>query len=150
MSTDLTLPMPAELLIPHRSPMRLVDALVSYADAAGVVEARPGADCVLVDDAGALDEVALVELMAQGYAVIKGYDDLVRGRAISKGFLVGMKKLRITGRAAAGHRLLVHVNTVGSFEGFAVAEARIEHEGEIVASGTIKLWIFDDAQGGAA
>ena len=152
MTIDLTLPMPAEQLIPHRLPMRLVETLISYGNAAGLVEARPTADGILVDTDGALDEVALVELLAQGYAVIKGYDDLVNGKEISKGYLVGVRKLRITGRARAGNRLLVRISTVGSFEGFAVAEGEIDCAGDIIASGTIKLWIVgeDSRSGGAA
>ena len=141
MKFDLTLPMPAEALIPHRPPMRLVESLLSYGDAVGVVEALPVAGGVLIDTDGALDEVALVELMAQGYAVIKGYDDRLQGKEISKGYLVGVRKLRITGQAHAGERLLVRIRTVGSFEGFAVAEGEIERAGEVLASGTIKLWI---------
>ncbi len=152
MKNDLTLPMPAEAFIPHRPPMRLVDTLISYGDTAGVVEARPAADCILVDADGALDEAALVELLAQGYAVIKGYDDLLHMKEISEGFLVGVRKFRITGSARVGDRLLIKIRTVGSFDGFAVAEGEIERAGETIASGTIKLWIVGgnlDA-GGAA
>jgi len=152
MKIDLTLPMPAETFIPHRPPMRLVETLVSYGDAAGLIEARPAADGILVDADGAMDEVALVELLAQGYAVIKGYHDLLHGKEISKGYLVGVRKLAVTGRARAGERLLVRIRTVGSFEGFAVAEGEVERAGAIIASGTIKLWIVgaDSAAGGAA
>jgi predicted hotdog family 3-hydroxylacyl-ACP dehydratase len=141
MKNDLTLPMPAAAFIPHRPPMRLVDTLISYGDSGGVVEASPAADCILVDADGALDEAALVELLAQGYAVIKGYSDLLQGKEISEGYLVGVRKLRVIGRARAGERLLVRIRTVGSFEGFAVAEGEIERDSETIASGTIKLWI---------
>ena len=151
MKIDLTLPMPAETFIPHRPPMRLVESLVSYGDAAGVVEALPAPGSILVNADGTLDEVALVELLAQGYAVIKGYDDMLQGKEISRGFLVGIRKLRVTGAVRAGERLLVRINTVGSFEGFAVAEGEVERAGEVVASGTIKLWIVSDyAPGDAA
>jgi len=150
-TTDLTLPMPAETFIPHRLPMRLVDTLLSYGDLSGVVEATVRPDSSLVNGAGKLDEVALVELVAQSYAVIKGYDDVSRGRKISEGFLVGVKRFRIAGEAQAGERLLVKISTVGSFEGFAVAEGEVERAGSIVASGTIKLWITGDAsEGGKA
>jgi predicted hotdog family 3-hydroxylacyl-ACP dehydratase len=148
MKNDLTLPMPAEAFIPHRLPMRLVDTLISYGDAAGVIEARPVADCILVDADGTLDEAAFVELLAQGYAVIKGYDDQLQGKEVSEGYLVGVKKLRVTGRARAGERLLIRIRTVGTFEGFAVAEGKIECAAETIASGTIKLWIV--GEGGAA
>ncbi len=133
--------MPAAAFIPHRPPMQLVDTLIAYADAGGVVEARPAADCILVDSNGILDEAAFVELLAQGYAVIKGYDDTLQGKEISEGYLVGTRKLCITGIARAGERLLINIRTVGSFEGFAVAEGEIMRDEETIASGSIKLWI---------
>lgn len=143
MKNDLTLPQPAEAFIPHRPPMRLVETLISFEDASGLVEARPAADCIFVDGEGFLAEAALVEILAQGYAVIKGYADLQHGGEISEGYLVGVRKLCISGRARAGERLLVQIRTVGSFEGFAVAEGEIVRAGEIIANGTIKLWIVD-------
>ncbi len=141
MKKDLTLPIPAEAFIPHRQPMRLVETLISFGDASGVVEACLSADCILVGTDGVLDEAAFVELLAQGYAVIKGYDDTLHGKDISKGYLVGVRKMRVTGRAYAEDQLLIHVRTVGSFEGFAVAEGEIMRGAETVASGSLKLWI---------
>jgi predicted hotdog family 3-hydroxylacyl-ACP dehydratase len=121
--------------------MRLVERLLSYGDAAGVVEANLSADSLLVAADGTLDTVALVELLAQGYAVIKGYDDRRQGKEVSEGYLVGVRKFRVTGRARAGERLLIRIRTVGSFEGFAVVEGEIENANGIIASGTLKLWI---------
>ncbi|WP_224984084.1 hypothetical protein [Geomonas agri] len=150
MTTDLTLPMPARLLIPHRPPMQLVERLLSYGDQAGEVEALFPAESLLAAADGTLDGVALVELLAQGYAVIKGYDDLLQGKEISKGYLVGLRKLRLTGTARVRERLLVRIRTVGSFEGFAVAEGEVERDGVAIASGTLKLWIVGDATGEAS
>lgn len=141
MTEDLALPISARRFIPHRPPMQLVDSLLEYADQGGVIEATVAPDSPLVDGDGSLDEVALVELLAQGYAVLKGYDDVLCGREISRGYLVGVKKLAVAGRAAAGDRLLVRIRTVGRFEGFAVADGEVEREGVVIAHGTIKLWI---------
>ena len=148
MKYDLTLPKPAETFIPHRLPMRLVDTLISYQDAGGLVETVPAADGILVDATGELDEVALVELLAQGYAVIRGYEDRLHDRNVSEGYLVGVRKLRVNGRARAGERLRIRIRTVGSFEKFAIAEGEIECAAKTIASGTIKLWIV--GTGGAA
>jgi len=141
MKNDLTLPVRAETFIPHRAPMRLVDTLISCEDAGGLVETTITADCILADTVGTLDEAAFVELLAQSYAVIKGYDDTQHGKEISEGYLVGVRKMRITGRAKVGETLMIRIRTVGSFEGFAVAEGEIVRAEEIIASGSIKLWI---------
>lgn len=123
--------------------MRLVETLISYNNAAAVVEANVTSDSILVNSEGFMDDAALVELLAQGYAVIKGYADSLKGEDISEGYLVGVRKLRISGKARTGDQLLINIRTVGSFEGFAVAEGEIMRGEELLANGTIKLWIVD-------
>lgn len=140
---NITLPQPAERFIPHRLPMRLVETLISYNNAAAVVEAKVTSESILVNSEGFMDDAALVELLAQGYAVIKGYADSLKGEDISEGYLVGVRKLRISGKARTGDQLLINIRTVGSFEGFAVAEGEIMRGEELLANGTIKLWIVD-------
>lgn len=144
MTADLALPLPAESLIPHRPPMRLVDTLLSVADGSGVTEACPGAGCIMADARGELDAAALVELIAQSYAAVRGYDDLSNGRPVKEGFLVGARSLRINGTAFTGDRLLTTVTTVGTFAGFAVAEGKVVRAGETIAAGTVTLWIVDE------
>jgi 3-hydroxyacyl-[acyl-carrier-protein] dehydratase len=141
MRGDLTLPRPAEAFLPHRKPMRLVETLVSFNGEAGQVEACLGADSLFAGADGFLDEAVLIELLAQSYAVIKGYEDLLQGKEISEGYLVGVKKLRVSGRAPAGTKLQVTIRTVGSFEKFAIAEGQVACGGVILASGTVKLWV---------
>lgn len=148
MKRELTLPVCAEAFIPHRSPMRLVDTLISCEDAGGLVETTIPADCILADTDGALDEAAFIELLAQSYAVIKGYDDSRHDKEISEGYLVGVRKMRFTGRAYVGDTLLIQIRTVGSFEGFAVAEGEIVRGEETIAHGSLKLWVVSG--GGAA
>lgn len=141
MSNILKLPLPAEKFIPHRLPMRLVDTIISFGNAAGLVVANILPDCILLGTDGCLDSVAFVELMAQGYATIKGYDDTLNGKKISEGYLVSVKEMSVSGKAYVGDRLLVNIQTIGSFEGFAVAEGKVTRGDEIVAAGTLKLWI---------
>ena len=138
------LPIPAERIIPHRPPMRLVDTLLSCADGSGVAEACLPADSLLAGADGDIDAAALVELMAQSYAAVKGYDDLLRGKPPGKGFLVGMRKMDICGKARAGERLRISIRTVGVFENFAVVEGAVARGGDTLAAGTLKLWIAGD------
>lgn len=98
----LTLPMEAEKLVPHRLPMRLIDRLMEADGKNGMVEACVSADSPLVSLDGELEEVALIELMAQSYAAIKGYSDLACGKPIKQGFLVGVKRLVRLHSAQAG------------------------------------------------
>ena len=148
MNRGPALPMPAESLIPHRLPMRLVDTLLSREEGGGVTESRLPADAPMADGRGALDEVLFVELIAQSYAAIKGHIDLSDGKPPGKGYLVGISRMKIAGGAFAGDRLRTSVRTVGAFAGFAVIEGVVTRGDEIIASGTMKLWLHDPAPEG--
>lgn len=145
--SECRLPVPAESLIPHRLPMRLVDRLLSFGDRLGVAEATIPPDCPLVSPDGRLDPAALIELMAQAYAVVKGYDDRLHNKPVKEGFLVGIRQVRLLGRAFAGDHLQVRINTIKTFEGFAVAEGHVLRGAELIASGTLKLWVPEDGAG---
>lgn len=133
--------MPADRILPHRPPMRLVDTLLSCKDGSGEAEATLPAHSLLAGGDGGIDEAALIELIAQGYASVKGYTDLARGIPPGKGFLVGMRKIRIFGKARAGDRLRISIRTTGVFGNFAVVEGSVVRAGETLASGTLKLWL---------
>lgn len=137
------LPLRAEHLVPHRLPMRLVDTLLSRDGENGVTESRIPADAVVADDQGRLDETALVELIAQSYAAVRGHLDLSAGTPPTTGFLVGIRDFAVTGPAHAGDHLLTSVRTVASQGGFAVVDGTVTRGGETLAACTVTLWIPD-------
>jgi len=138
--------MPASLLIPHRMPMRIVDTLLSAHEGCGVTESVLPRTSMMADREGRLDEVAFMEMIAQSYAAFKGYMDLLEGRHAGEGFLVGVRRLEVTGRAYAGDRLLTSIRTGASFGGFAVVEGCVTRGDEPVASGIITLWLAEDGR----
>ncbi|PLY02790.1 MAG: 3-hydroxyacyl-ACP dehydratase [Desulfuromonas sp.] len=138
---DLTLPLEAEELIPHRLPMRLVDRLVDIDDKNGTIEADIRADCPLVDASGVLDDIALTELIAQAYAMIKGYNDLLDAAPVRQGFLVGIKKLTRQASANSGDTLRIAIRTIAEFDDLAIARGEIWRADECLAEGEIKVWI---------
>ena len=128
--------------------MRLVDTLVSVIDGCAVAESVLPRSCIMADGEGKIDEVAFMELIAQGYAAFKGYTDRMDGKPPGEGFLVGVRHLAVTGRAYAGDRLLTSIRTVAAIGGFAVVEGAVTRGDETLASGTLKLWLVDpDADG---
>lgn len=141
---DWSLPLAAEALMPHRPPMRLVERLIEYSGQAGVVETEVATDGPLIDGDGRLDAVALAELLAQAYAVIKGYGALKDGRQVRKGFLVGIRELVCEGSVLAGDRLRIAVRSVVDVEDFTVAEGEVWRDAERVAHGSLKLWIPEE------
>ena len=138
---DLALPVTVDMLLPHRLPMCLVDRLVEFDDNSGVVEACIGLDSFLVDKDGALDRVVFIELIAQSYAAVKGYSDLLGGKEIKKGFLVAAKQIELNGRAAPGDLLRIRVSTTGVIGDFNIADGVITKGDMVLASGNITVWI---------
>ena len=141
MNRDLTLPIDAELLVPHRRPVCMIDRLVEYRDESGVVEALLRSDNLLVGENGVLDSVAYMELIAQAYAAFKGYRDLLHGETVKKGFLVVVKHMECKGEAFLGDILRINVVTVSEVGGFAIAEGTVTRGDEVLASGGLTLWI---------
>ena len=138
--------MAASLLIPHRTPMRLVDTLLSIHEGSGVTESVLPRTSMMADGEGRLDEVAFLELIAQSYAAFKGYMDLLEGKPACEGFLVGVRHMEFTGRAHAGDRLRTSIRTVTSFGGFAIVEGSVTRGDETIASGSNKLWLVEDGR----
>jgi predicted hotdog family 3-hydroxylacyl-ACP dehydratase len=139
--SSLSLPLAAEELIPHRLPMRLVEQLLEIDGKNGVVAAKIGADCPLVDSHGKFEEVALVELIAQSYASLKGYLDRLEQRPVRQGFFVGIKKMDWFRAVQVQEELLIKVRTLAELGDFAVAEGEVWQQEALVARGEIKVWI---------
>lgn len=141
MPNRLQLPMAAEELIPHRLPMRQVESLLEFSEGGGVVEAVVEAENPLLDEDGSLSEVALVEMLAQSFAAVQGYADRRAGKPIGEGFLVGIRKISIEAKARRGDRLTIRIRPVATLEGFAVVEGELSRDGEVLAAGSLKLWL---------
>lgn len=138
---EITLPVDAEQLIPHRLPLRMIDRLLEIDGKSGVVEAQVAADCPLVSADGELEGVALTELLAQTYAAVKGYTDRLEGKPVKQGFLVGIKKSVKLLSAQRGDHLRINIRTIAEIGDFAVAEGEIWRGEELLANAEIKVWI---------
>lgn len=139
-----TLPLAAERIIPHRSPMCLVGHLIHVTGQSGTVDASVDRESIFLDDLGQLDRQAIVELVAQAYAAITGYARAMLGEPIIQGFLVGIRDFAIYEDIHGGDRVVIHVNTIKVFGGFAVAEGRVVLNDKLMATATIKVWIPPD------
>jgi 3-hydroxyacyl-[acyl-carrier-protein] dehydratase len=138
---DISLPIDAEQLVPHRRPVCMIDRLVEYRDESGVVEALIRSGNILVGEDGALDCIAYMELIAQAYAAFKGYRDMLHEEPVKKGFLVIVKHMECKREAFLGDILRINVSTISEVGGFAVAEGTVTRDHEVLASGGLTLWI---------
>lgn len=137
----LVLPRAAAEFLPHRPPMQLVEELRTANEGNGTVSVRLAQGCPLLGPTGGLEGVAMVELLAQGYAAVQGYADLSAGKAPGRGFLVGIRRARVCGSARVGDELTITVRTVARIDTFAMVEGEVYRGEEELARATLKLWL---------
>lgn len=142
------LPLSARELVPHRDTMLLIDKLLSYdsKQGSGRVAAGVAPDTVFCDRGGAgkdnfLEEVAVLEMMAQAYACLRGYEDRLAGKPPGFGYLVGIRHFVIHRRVALGSKLTIAVATMIKMADFFIADAVAQSGAETLATAELKIWL---------
>ncbi|MEA1923489.1 MAG: hypothetical protein U9N63_12630 [Pseudomonadota bacterium] len=145
---NLELPLPAYDLIPHRKTMLLIEVLLAYEPGTGAGTilggTKSGSVFAVEDGKGGetlLEEVVLLEMMAQAYACLRGYEDRLAGLPPSMGFLVGVRHLVCYRRVGVGEEVTIKVATTAQVETFFLAEAVVKVAHERVAEAELKIWL---------
>jgi predicted hotdog family 3-hydroxylacyl-ACP dehydratase len=145
---NFELPLSARELIPHRETMLLIGQLLSYDRKQGSgrisVCLSPETifcDCGVSGAADFLEEVVVLEMMAQSYACLRGYEDRLAGCPPSLGFLVGVRHFVSHRRVAIGTELTIEVVTTIQLDDFFIADAAVKSEAETVAAAELKIWV---------
>jgi predicted hotdog family 3-hydroxylacyl-ACP dehydratase len=141
MKAKPALPLSAELLIPHRSPVLLIDRLIQFENLSGIVESVIRDDNVFLKENGELEQCAMMELIAQSFAVVKGYSDLINGKPIGMGFLVGVKDMKFMGSARKRETLHIAIEVTGETGDFALAEGKVRYGDDVIATGNLMVWL---------
>ncbi|WP_320172122.1 3-hydroxylacyl-ACP dehydratase [Maridesulfovibrio sp.] len=142
----MQLPVNAEKLLPHRGTMLLIDKVLTAGDRAGTVSAVLDGKSISRDSDGRIQPVFYIELVAQAYAAVCGYEFISKGLAVPEGFLVGVQNFEIYKADSPGtdSELLISVSTIGEIYGFAVVEGSVSQDGKPLAGGQIKLFVPQD------
>ena len=134
-------PADTEQFMLHRSPMRLVHRLLRVEGDFVEAETTLAKEDVGVDPDGKVERTALLELVAQTYAAGRGYRDFSENKRPAMGYLVGASDFRIERAPRAGQLLRIEVQSSNSFEDFYLVEGRVICQDEILAKGTLKVWL---------
>lgn len=144
----LELPLPAHDLLPHRKTMLLIETLLSYDQGAGAGTilggTKQGSLFAGEDEKGEealVEEVVLLEMMAQAYACLRGYEDRLAGRLPGMGFLVGVRRLACHRRVGISEEVTIDVATTAQVETFFLAKAVVKVAQERVAEAELKIWL---------
>lgn len=135
------LPAPAATLLPHEPPMVYIDRLLEADQDRGLCETRLTPGHMLLDSQGRMDRCAFIELAAQSFAALKGWEFVRQGQPFPIGFLVGAQGFECLADARMGDRLCIETVSLGTFEGFGVVRATITRDSDILAQGKIKLYV---------
>ncbi len=142
----MTLPTDTEACMLHRSPMRLVQSLLRVEGDYAEVQTILNTGDVGVGPDGTVEAAVLLEMVAQTYAAAQGYQDRRSGKPADLGYLVGANDFRIEHRPLAGQTLLIRIKSSCSFGSFYLVDGQVLCEGQVVAGGTLKVWVRRDAE----
>lgn len=137
------LPLPAAELIPHRQTMLLVDKLIAYdrSNGSGCVQAGAQAGSIFSDrDGKFFEEVVVLEMMAQAYACLRGYEDRLAGCQPTLGFLVGVRHFNLQRRVELSEELTIEVATKIQVDDFFMADAAVMAADKIAVA-ELKIWV---------
>jgi radical SAM protein with 4Fe4S-binding SPASM domain len=143
-------PIPIDGMLPQRAPMRVVDRLLRVGERTAEVEWVVDARSPFVRPDGAVDPSVYLELMAQSIAALNGFRENGRGGREPRGLLLGARGIQVNGCARVGDRLVVHVNKYARYGGFGLVRSRVVRDGEVLASGEVKVWHQGDEADPAA
>jgi predicted hotdog family 3-hydroxylacyl-ACP dehydratase len=138
-----SLPLPATRLLPHRGRMLLVEELTAYDETSGRgrIRAKKLTESHFARPNGFLEEVVMIEMLAQAYACIRGFEDLKTGREIGPGFLVGIRHWQLRKQATSDAELQVEIATTTVIGDFFLAAGKVlDQAGKPLAEGELKLW----------
>ena len=136
---EIDLPLPAELLVPHRWPMLFVDSLVRRWDDSAVAQAILPVAGISISDNRLLPEF-FVELIAQSVAMANGYDALCQERPAKNGMLVGVDGFSFASEAVPGRMVRIETEKTFSFGAVKIIRGGVFDADELLASGNIKVW----------
>ena len=137
----MILPADTEPYMLHRSPLRLVQSLLRVEEGYAEAQTILNTGDVGVGPDGRVEAAVLLETVAQTYAAAQGYQDGASGKPADLGYLVGANDFRIERRPPAGQPLLIRIKSSCSFESFYLVEGQVLCEDQVVAGGTLKVWV---------
>jgi predicted hotdog family 3-hydroxylacyl-ACP dehydratase len=132
-----------ENLIPHRAPMRFIDALTECTETTAVATVCFRADSFAAAN-GLVLETALVECVAQTVAAALSQRAKNSGESDSgvaaKGMLVSVSNFKIQSRPPAGKILRIEINELKRLGLMLRVAGEISCDGKLIASGELTLY----------
>jgi predicted hotdog family 3-hydroxylacyl-ACP dehydratase len=132
-----------ENLIPHRAPMRFINALASCDEKTATATASFSENDFAVAG-GKVIETALIECVAQTVAAALGQraqnDGGGKSGATANGMLIAVSNFKIISQPTAGQNLQIEISETRRLGPMLMINGKISCEGAIVAAGDLSLY----------
>ena len=129
-----------EDLIPQRDPVVVVGRLISAHGHTTITEFKVRDDHLFVSD-GHLQESGLIENIAQTAAALNGYQARLQGGEVRKGFIGGIKNLRIIFLPAVGSTITTKVTEEHNVMDTSIIKGEVSLDGRLAASCEMKVFL---------
>ena len=128
-------------LMPHRPPMRWIDALTACTDTTATATVSFSSNHFAVVN-GAVGEAALVECVAQTVAAAMGQRGRTQGQAgrAGSGMLAAVADFKIHSRPPLDQPLHIEVRELKRFGPMLLVSGTVSCAGEVVAAGELTLY----------
>jgi radical SAM protein with 4Fe4S-binding SPASM domain len=134
------LPVAVDEIIPQKSPMKVIDTLISVSERCADVSVMIQKDMLFVGEDGIVDDAVYLEMMAQSIAALNGFKQLGISESAPEGFLLGAKNFEILKQSRVGDKLTISVYKYAKYGDFGVIKGTISRDDDVLAQGEIKVW----------
>jgi predicted hotdog family 3-hydroxylacyl-ACP dehydratase len=129
-----------EQLIPQRTPMIMVDGLLSSDKQSTTSSLTVLQENIFVQN-GFLQEPGLMENMAQTAALRAGYHAQLEGKEPSVGFIGSIKRLHIERLPKVNQQLITQIDLVNELMGAMIVHATTHVDGQIIAEADLSIFL---------
>jgi len=135
---------PLDSLIPHKPPMRLVDAFTEVTDTVGRVTATIGEDHLFLRSDKTLAPEAYCEMIAQCFAACESQRREWKGLSTEGGgYLASVRDFEVLGSAKVGDLLTVSSVQQDDCFGTRIVQGEVFCEGKKLAQGTVYIFMWE-------
>jgi len=134
------LPVDAACVVPHKSPMLLVDRLLELKERESISEMTVREDMVFVGENGKIDDASYPEIISQALAAMEGFREMGNRNPHQEGFLLGIKNFEVLGSARVGDILRIAIYKVAKLGDFGIIRGEVRKGSTIIARGEVKIW----------
>ncbi len=130
-------------LIPHRSPMLLVERVLDVQEKTGVARAVVGKEHLFLREDGTLAPEVHCELIAQGFGVCEGYRRTQKGLSMNGGgFLSSLREVQLFAPVYAGDELTVYTEKTDTCFDTHIVRGEVWRGSEKLAQAVVYVFVW--------